>query len=468
MELPKVNLLEGETPRSRRNKNVVRKAKFFVSPLTLAIVFAASFVLGRVSLTEAASFAMAGLDRVPIIGHMSHLISSPDRKLDGEAEDRINVLLIGMGGEGHDGPYLTDTLIVGSIRPSDGSVAMLSIPRDLLVPVPDYGWRKINAVNAFGELDDRGRGGELTRATVEGLLGIDIPYYVRIDFEGFKSIIDDVGGIDVYVERDFTDYQYPTYDHGVQVVSFEEGWQHMDGETALQFARSRHGNNGEGSDFARSKRQQKVISALKQKMADYKTYLNPATISNTLASLQSNVATNINLGEMIRLARMAREVDTSQIRHEVLDNRPDGALVDSMVNGAYVLLPRENDWTVLRDIAFNLFDVAEADEADETVPPPADAIGATVEIQNGNGTSGVARDLSGNLARLGFKVVKIGNADSFDYADTLIFDLTDGKNDAALQELRKSLPDAKVRDAGRAAYHSPTDGAQFLIIMGQQ
>jgi anionic cell wall polymer biosynthesis LytR-Cps2A-Psr (LCP) family protein len=202
MELPKVNLLESETPRSRRNKQVVRKAKLVISPLTLAIIFAASFVLGRVSLTEAASFAMAGLNKVPILSHMSHLISSPDRQLIGEAEDRINVLLIGMGGEGHDGPFLTDTLIVGSIKPSDGSVAMLSIPRDLLVPVPDYGWRKINAVNAFGELEAGGRGGDLTRKTVENLLGIDIPYYVRIDFAGFKSIIDDVGGIDVYVERD--------------------------------------------------------------------------------------------------------------------------------------------------------------------------------------------------------------------------------------------------------------------------
>lgn len=468
MELPKVNLLEAETSRSRRNKDIARKAKSFVSPLTLAIIFSASFVLGRVSLTEAASFAMAGLDNVPILGHMSHLIGSPDRKLIGEAEDRINVLLIGMGGEGHDGPFLTDTLIVGSIRPSDGSVAMLSIPRDLLVPVPDYGWRKINSVNAFGELASSGRGGELTRTTVEGLLGIDIPYYVRIDFNGFKSIIDDVGGIDVYVERGFTDYSYPTYDHGLQTVSFEEGWRHMDGETALRFARSRHGNNGEGSDFARSERQQKVLSALKRKMTDYKTFLNPATVSNTLASLQSNVATNINLGELLRLAGMARGIETSDIGHKVLDNRPDGALVDSVVNGAYVLLPKGGDWNVLRDIAIGLFDAAESAGPDETAPPPTEAMGAAIEIQNGNGTGGVAREMSGTLAKLGFKIIKIGNADSFEYADTLLFDLTGGKNKAALERLRQALPEAELQDARRAMNHSPTEDADFLVIIGRQ
>jgi len=468
MELPKVNLLEGETPRSRRTERAVRKAKFFISPLTLAIIFAVSFVLGRVSLTEAASLAIAGLDNVPILGQMSHLISSPDRELAGESEDRINILLIGMGGEGHDGPFLTDTLIVGSIRPSDGSVAMLSIPRDLLVPVTDYGWRKINAVNAFGELDAGGSGGELTRTTVEGLLGIDIPYYVRIDFNGFKSIIDDVDGVDIYVERSFRDGSYPTYAHGLQVVSFEEGWQHMDGETALQFARSRHGNNGEGSDFARSKRQQKVLSALKQKMTDYKTYLNPATISNTLASLQSNVTTNVNLGELLRLARMAREIETENVKHEVLDNAPDGTLVDSVVNGAYVLLPKGNDWTLLRDVAQDLFEVAEAPAPEEVAPPAPEALGATVEIQNGNGTSGVAREMSGRLSKMGFKVIKIGNADSFDYAETLVFDLTGGKSGEALKLLRQGLPEAEVMDSRQAASHSPTEDADFLVIIGKQ
>ncbi|MEA3249711.1 MAG: LCP family protein [Patescibacteria group bacterium] len=468
MELPKVNLLEGETPATRKRRRAAAKAKHIISPLTLAIIFAASFLLGRVSLTEAASFAMAELQNVPILGSMSHLISSPDRKLAGETEDRINILLIGMGGEGHDGPYLTDTLIIGSIRPSDGSVAMLSIPRDLLVPVPDYGWRKINSVNAFGELANDGRGGELTRTTVEGLLGIDVPYYIRIDFEGFKSVIDDVDGIDVYVERDFTDYSYPTYEHGIQIVSFEEGWQHMTGETALQFARSRHGNNGEGSDFARSDRQQKVISALKQKMTDYKTYLNPAKITNTLASLQSNVATNINLGEMLRFARLAREIETSNVMHEVLDNGIDGPLVDSVVNGAYVLLPENGDWNVLRDVAVNLFNVAERTKPDELIPPAPDVIGATIEIQNGNGTSGIAREMSGKLSKMGFKVIKIGNADSFDYVRTLMFDLTDGKNKNSLDRLQQALPEAAIHDSRRAEKHSPTEDADFLIIIGQQ
>lgn len=463
-----VNLLDKEKAVTRPRRSGASAVKFFISPLLVAIVFAASFGMGRLSLTGTASAALAPLADIPI---MKHLVGSPDRKLIGEAEDRINVLLVGVGGEGHEGPNLTDTLMVASIRPSDNAIALLSIPRDLLVPVEGHGWRKINSVNAFAEAANPGSGGAAVRKAVEGLLGIDVPYYVRIDFEGFREIIDATGGVDVHVDRSFTDYTYPTYQYGIQKVSFEEGWQHLNGEQALQFARSRHGTNGEGSDFARARRQQKVISALKEKLTSVKTYRNPVTITNMLGALQSNISTNLHLGEMLRLAAMGQNADPAGIRHAVLDNSPDGVLVDSVVNGAYVLLPKGSDWTLLRNVAANVFQDAELAPQDERTPPPAaqpDAEKPTVEIQNGNGTSGIARDMAQLLQKLGFEVVKIGNADNFDYDTTLMFDLTGGEKPDSLKSLTGALDRAEVRDASEATRHDPSSSADFLIIIGKQ
>jgi len=464
-----VNLLHDKDTASSPGKTGKSSVKFFISPLAIAIVFICAFAMGRISQSEAASFALSELEHVPILGQVSHLISSPDRVLAGEEEGRINILLIGMGGEGHDGPNLTDTLIVTSIRPSDNRVAMLSVPRDLLVSVPGHGWRKINSVNAYGEMQATGRGGELTKNTMEGLLGIDIPYYIRIDFAGFRSIIDAVGGIDIFVETAFTDYSYPTYNHGVQQISFEEGWQHMDGESALQFARSRHGNHGEGSDFARSRRQQKVLTALKNKFMSFKTFRSPSTVTNTLAALQANITTNMNVGEILRLARMARNIDREDIMHEVLDNGPDSPLVDKLVNGAYVLLPKNDDWNVLRQAAENIFETAEiADPTEDPPPPIEDRVNASVEIRNGNGASGVARDAAGKLSSYGFRIIKIGNADSFDYSQTIIYDLTFGKDEAALERLEKIFPTGKLLGGKLAAPHDPLSGADFLVVLGQE
>jgi LCP family protein required for cell wall assembly len=447
-------------------------ATFFYSPVLFLIVFAISFAVGRVSLSETAAVAFETLENVPIIGTgMQHLMRSPDRKLDGEASDQVNVLLMGMGGEGHEGPNLTDTIILASVRPSQNKVALLSIPRDLLVPVEEYGWRKINAVNAFGESDAPGRGGELTRKTVESLLGVDIPYYVRIDFSGFKQIIDSVGGIDVYVERGFTDHQYPTYDYLTQTVSFAAGWQHMDGETALVYSRSRHGNNGEGSDFARAKRQQNVITILKDKLLSVKTYRSPSVVANTLSSLQSNVTTNLSVGEILRFGRMAQKLSDVSIVHKVITAGPDAPLTETYINGAYVLIPRNNDWTLLRDMVTHSFDEAGVSATAATPPKPDAAVvdaTAHVEILNGSGKSGLAREVAVDLKAAGLEVLKIGNADSFDYEKTTIYDLTEGGMSASLASLRRVIPDAIVaKHVPKEIASGAAQNVDFVLIVGQ-
>jgi LCP family protein required for cell wall assembly len=437
-------------------------------------VLAAAFAIGRLSLTQPALAALGTYAEVPVLAQLRHLIMSPDKLLKGETEDRVTVLLLGMGGEENDAPYLTDTIMVASFKPSTKDVALLSIPRDLLLPLPDKGWRKINSVNAFGEADDAGEGGEYTRQVVESLLGIDIPYYVRIDFQAFRDIVDAVGGVDVYVDRSFTDATYPTADHGVQTVAFAKGWTHLGGDAALQFARSRHGNNGEGSDFARAKRQQKVMLAIKEKLMTIGTYRNPATVTNLIASLKGNVRTNLQLGEMVRLVRYGQDIGELTIRHKVIDNSAESPLVEGTYGGAYVLLPRNDDWNTLRSVAANIFSEPVAKDAGTTERklPVATATTGRVEIQNGTDRQGFARTVASKLSGSGFEVVKIGNASATGTTRTIIEDYTgqDATHASTLAVTIASalnIKDPKVVRRKAESNDGRTAAVDYLVILGE-
>jgi len=474
MKSLKINFLDNRGPSYDRG-DASRPARLLLSLAIFAGLFAFAFGIGRLSLSESASAALATIGNLPFIAQM-HLIVSPDRQMAGETDDRVNVLLLGMGGEGHDGPLLTDTIVLMSLKPSTSQVALMSIPRDLLVPLPKYGWRKINAANAFGELETAGRGADFSRTALEGLFGMDIPYYVRIDFNGFKKIIDDLGGIDIYVDRSFTDHNYPTTDHDVQTISFAAGWQNMNGEEALKYTRSRHGNNGEGSDFARAKRQQKVLAAIKEKVMTFQVVKNPAMVSNLLADLQSNIATNLQVGEILRLAKFGRTVDPSTIVHKVIDDRPGSPLVASQYGGAYVLVPRNDDWTGLRELASGVFG-SETDLKIDPVPekttaaanqPGSAKIKPRVEILNGSGQTGLARDVAGKLTALGFTVVRIGNADTFEFDKTMVYDLTDGAMSNSIANLKEALNDTQI-DTKPSRRLSPADrtGIDIVVILGR-
>ncbi len=430
---------------------------------------------------------------------IKHLVTSDERELVGEKDDRVNFLLMGIGGEGHSGPQLTDTIIFTSYQPSNGSIGMMSLPRDMTVPIPGYGYRKVNHANAYGEVDEPGAGPALASQVIGDVLDEEIHYYLRVDFDGFAEFVDALGGVDVYVENTFTDQSYPShgkefdtcgYDPTVQEetyadatavealseilavdqeekgileealeeknapvvvdyscryesITFSEGWTHMDGDTALKFVRSRHGNNGEGSDFARSKRQQKVILAVKDKVLSASTFLNPTRITKMLEALQSNIATNLDVWEIVRLAKEFKDLEATEIVHHVIDASETSPLYATVLNGAYVLLPKNDDWSPLQNIAKNIFTPDE-----ELSPQYADAPEdkpkfVRVEIQNGTNVTGLAFSTSQLLDGQGFDVVSIGNAQTRDYEHTVIYDLTNGQRAQELKTLRDFL-DADV------------------------
>lgn len=418
-----------------------------------------------------------------IFSSLRGLVSSGDKELTGEDDDRINFLLLGVGGYGHDGPELSDTIMFASYQPSNNDIGLLSIPRDLAVPIPGYGYQKINSINAYGEMEEPGSGPSWASEVIGDILDQQIHYYVKVDFNGFVDLIDSVGGIDVYVERSFTDNSYPTEDDLVQTVTFEAGWAHMDGETALQFARSRHGDNGEGSDFARAERQQKILLAVKDELLSASTFLNPSKLTNLVETFQENVETNMSFWELMKMTRYVPDIETDNIHSTVLETGYDSPLYSTMINGAYVLLPKKDDWTPIQDMAANIFQESSAAyAADSAGEDTSVAISQTViEIQNGTGVTGLAFQTSQMLTGTNFTVADIGNADSQNYETTIIYDLTGGDKPDELEVLTNFLEaDVAMTTSGwvfsetvvprELTIDTPAqtdEDIDFLIILGQ-
>ena len=514
MERPKIDLLHQKTLRARRarasstddqapqrsQRSTQPTGRGFGRHLTLIVVIAATagaiFSYQVSSTTESTAFPDFSL-----VSTIKHFVTAQGRELKGEDEDRVNVLLMGIGGEGHDGPQLSDTIIFASYQPSTGAIGMMSLPRDMSVPIPGYGYSKVNHANAYGEMDEPGSGPALASQVIGDVLDEDIQYYLRVDFDGFAEFVDAIGGVDIYVDNSFTDPDYPTlgreYDecgfeevdeveqveeveevseepselaqileidpevtpeteassdiemNTVEVVpdyscrfesiTFSEGWTHMDGETALKFVRSRHGNNGEGSDFARSKRQQKVILAVKDTVLSASTFLNPSRISKMMTTLKNNIATNLDAWEIVRLAKQVKDLDTESITHHVIDASDSSPLYATVLNGAYLLLPKNDDWSPLQRIADNIF--TPDDELSDTfaAAPEEKPKFVRVEIQNGTNITGLAFRASQLLDGQGFDVAKVGNAATRGFAHTVIYDLSDGQHATELKALSDFL-----------------------------
>ncbi len=304
-----------EQPRPRKRK----KLKWFL--ILLLLVGALVFAGGRI-ITQANKIFGSNKS---IFYRVGQLFVADERKLQGEDSGMVNILLMGVGGPGHEGPNLTDTMIVASIRPTTSEVILTSIPRDYFVTVPNHGYNKVNAVYAYAEKDDEGSGGEAAIATAEKLTGLKIPYFVTVDFKGFVKAVDHLGGLDITIDQTFTDSEYPDYNNGyLPPVTFTKGDEHMDGERALIFARSRKGTNGEGSDFARSERQKKIMIEMKEEMV--KLNITDLTkLNKLLADFTDNVRTNFEPHELKRLAEVAKNIKPESVYSLSLD--PVGNLI---------------------------------------------------------------------------------------------------------------------------------------------
>jgi LCP family protein required for cell wall assembly len=241
-----------------------------------------------------------------------------------DGKERLNILLIGSDQRPKEGTYNTDTLIVVSVDPVSRQVAMFSLPRDTVdVPMPRgplrnaYGsvyTRKINSfftsVRNRADLvpgTDRTRGYNGLKLVLGELYGVDIKYFVEVNFEGFKQVVDAMGGVTINVQVPVTDDSYPSDTGRMARVYIPAGLQHMTGAQALVYARSRHGS----TDFDRGQRQQRVLISLREQ-ADVATLI--PRIDELLMAVRQTVRTDIPPSELAKLAGLASSVDTRNIR----------------------------------------------------------------------------------------------------------------------------------------------------------
>jgi LCP family protein required for cell wall assembly len=349
-----------------------------------------------------------------------------DLSLLNEGDRRINILLIGVGGENHPGGNLTDTLMVASIDPKNNEVAMISVPRDLYIKVEGYGSAKINSVMSLdGKIDQSGY--DLIKSTISNFLGVPIHYFMLMNFEGFQKAVDIIGGVDINVPTELYDPYFPDkYVEGYDPLYIEAGPQHMDGETALKYARSRETS----SDFDRSRRQQEILMAIKDKAMQKNNLLNINKVNQIMTVLSNNIKTDIQLSEIELLMKIARNIDSSHVYSKVLDDGADNYLYADKYNDMYVLVPKD---PTLKEI--HLF--IQQYFKDPNIVSEA----ARITVTNGSKNQGVGRLVSQDLVDMGYNAITVSGDAAKSYPKTFIYDYTNGGKKATLSLIKKYFDD---------------------------
>jgi LCP family protein required for cell wall assembly len=359
-----LNLDREQKKRKRR-----RLKRISLIVVSLAVLFVGGLILWK------GDFLFALLRPISFV---SQLVNPVHLKED---DGRVNVLVLGLDSRSNGGTLNTDTILVGSFSLTEGDPVLVSIPRDLWVRSNSVvtGWQgKINTAFANAALRNgtinEEDGVAAAKAVVEEVLGIPLHYWAIVDFEGFEKVVDTLGGVEVCVDRAFDDYMYPIpgresslnpYEH----LHFDAGCQLMDGDTALKYSRSRMGTSGEGSDFARVRRQQKVIMAVKEKIFSLSLIFDPVKLVDFYNELADAIKTDASFGEVRRALELLYDFQEGNgVRSLVLD--PESGLTRvgtaAEFGGAYVLVPKVGDFSAIHAaVQDNLFGVGDEEAASE-------------------------------------------------------------------------------------------------------
>jgi LCP family protein required for cell wall assembly len=374
----------------------------------------------------------------------------------------INILLLGYGGGNHDGTYLTDTIMVASVDPKLNKVTLISIPRDIWVD-----GKKVNSFYSLAIKEGAAAAGRATMDAVGKVTGLTLDRFVSVSFNGFKKTIDTLGGADVKVDVTFDDFQYPVtgmeddlcghdpadlpaitatasatkspeliFPCRYKTLHFDAGITHMNGETALEYVRSRHSAQ-DGSDFGRARRQRNLLVAVKQKIMSINFIPTAIPFIN---SLGDDVRTDLSLDEVRLLLTNASMLSKFQIANIAITDENYVANSHSQ-DGQFILVPKAgiDNWSeVQKGIGDQL--------AGKPVP-----VKLAVMIENGTKTPKMAAQASERIQTIGLKVAGTRNARVTDAAVTKItvFDPNADKDEIAklktllgVQNITESLEQA--------------------------
>jgi LCP family protein required for cell wall assembly len=373
--------------------------------------------------------------------------------------ERVNILMLGYGGADHDGSYLADSIMLISVEGPD-RVTMTSLPRDTFVKVAAFAnggtyAGKVNASfaipmsnGAFGTLkpdysSDFNGAGKLASQVIGDYLGVGIDYWVGVDFTAFKKVVDAIGGVDVNNPYALDDREYPIdATGGYQHIHFDAGPQHLNGDQALIYVRERHSD----SDFGRSKRQQQVVAAIKDKAVSVNAAAQMFTLLDALAE---NVHTNLSLNDMKTFSTVLDKVNTSSTHHVSIDNS-NWQYDTSDPSVGYILLPRDHTMASLRHYI------------DNELPDPA-VLGENANVQfsstGGQASNGasLAGIMSSSMGMIGFKTLAPVTAATAP-ATTEIHDYSGGKDTRTAQWMA-SYFNGKVITEDPSTRPSPDAGA---------
>jgi LCP family protein required for cell wall assembly len=383
--------------------------------------------------------------------------------LKGEGDGRVNVLLLGRGGGNHDGPDLTDTMILASIDPVNHTQSLLSIPRDLWVKVPNAGSMKINAAWETGEFKYLGKvnpgstdpkaiqaGFDLTDQTVESVIGVPISYNVIVDFDAFQQAVTTVGGVTVDVPADLVDGTMAWQNNNSPLLA-KAGLDTFNGGQALNYVRSRETT----SDFARSQRQRSVMLALKNKLQTLGTLSNPLKISQLISDFGNNVSTDLSLSNATRLYEITKDISDTSTASIGLADKPNDFVTTSMINGQSIDKPTAglNDYKAIQSFVHSqLQDGYILKEK------------AKVMVYNGTAIPGIATATASMLKSYGYNVIGAATTPNTGWTQTTVISLNNNGDKYTQNYLEQRY---KVT----TATHMPdpaiaTNGADFVIIVG--
>jgi LCP family protein required for cell wall assembly len=387
------------------------------------------------------------------------------------SQDPVNILLLGIDQRpGDSGYFRTDTMILLHINPKTGDVGMISFPRDLWVEVPGFWETRINSAHVIGEAKNYPGGGpELAKKTVENLIGQPVDYYVRINFEGFRKLLEEIGCIDIDVPKLIDDPTFPDDNYGYDPLYLEPGHYCMDADLALKYARTRHVD----SDFGRMQRQQQVIMAIKDKVLSTGELPHLISRAPTLLNvLSDSVSTDMPLGKMIAMANIARNLDLENMQRLIIDvNMIEPYTTEK---GAQVLLPKMDKIKAAVD-GFFAADTEKEGENGETAAPttappvqPTPTSSASTPVQpdvriavlNGTPAAGREKELADVLIAHGYNVVGTGQADRTDYSQTQIIASEDGPVVRQLADLL-AVSDQNIRPGSPEQLQS-----DIVVIIG--
>lgn len=455
----KLDLPESKS-KKKRSSNKKKVLKSFLV-LSIVVVLIGGFVFGNAFLKARKIFGGGG-------GAPSLEANVDPAKLNGEGDGRVNILMLGKGGPGHDGADLTDTILIASIDPIQKEASLLSIPRDFWVKT-DGGSSKVNAVYAnakykvlngkkTSDINERAEQAGLAaiESKIEEVAGIPIHYYVMIDFSAFEKAINTVGGIDINVDKNGVVYErlYDTTIGKQYILDVKEGQQHFDGKRALFYSRSRH--TSARGDFDRAERQRSVIVALKNKITSAGTYGNPVKINALVNEFGDHVRSNLSTGEVMRVYDIMKGIDSNKIGSVGLADPPNILVTTGMLNGQSIVQPKAGlyDYSEIQSFIRNTLKDGYIKNEN-----------ASIAVFNGSTIAGLAAKRSTDLRSYGYNITVTDNAPTKNYQQTILVDLTGGKKKYTQHYLEQRLKVTAVTTLPDNAINP--NGAEFVIILGQ-